>query len=382
MKTKITELFKIEYPIILPGMSWISVPELVAAVCNAGGIGYLASGPLNPDKTRESIRRIRELTNKPFGVGATLLMPGAYENALIAIEEKVPVLNISLGKGENLIKKVHAYGGKVITTVTTIEHALAAEKAGADALQVTGYEAAGHGSQITTMVLIPAIVDTVKIPVVAIGGIADGRGMAAALALGAEGVGMGTRLSITKESPVHDFSKNKQLECGIEDTLYSNRFDALYCRVLKTPSAEKAIKKGRNLPKGFIASFAIAKSLNISWIKLTASILSGSKGEKSEKPKDAGSKTNTKSKPQEEKSLISAILKGPKMGMNLAHMAQAYAAIKKATEDGDLDKGVYLSGQVQGIIHDIPTVAEVINRTMKEVIQIQKEIAAKIKSRV
>jgi enoyl-[acyl-carrier protein] reductase II len=375
MKTKIAELFRIQYPIILPGMSWISVPELVAAVCNAGGIGYLATGPLSPDKTRESIRLIRELTDKPFGVGATLLMPGAYENALVAIEEKVPVLNISLGKGENLIKKVHAYGGKVISTVTTVEHALAAQNSGADALQVTGHEAAAHGSHVTTLVLVPAIVDAVKIPVVAIGGIADGRGMAAAFALGAEGVGMGTRLSITKESPVHDSAKQKQLECGIEDTIYSNRFDALYCRILKTPSAEKAIKQGRNLPKGFMASFAIAKSLDLSWMKLATSILSGSKDEKSvktEKPK-----TSSGPKSGKKKSLISTMLKGPQMGMTLAHMAQAYVAIKKATEEGDLEKGVYVSGQVQGIIHDIPTVAEVINRTIEEFIKIQKDMAGK-----
>ncbi|MGD0169523.1 MAG: nitronate monooxygenase [Smithella sp.] len=378
MKTKITELFGIEYPVILPGMSWISVPELVAAVCNAGGIGYLATGPLSPDKTRQSIRRIRELTDRPFGVGATLLMPGAYQNALAAIEEKVPVLNISLGKGENLIKKVHAYNGKVISTVTTVAHALAAEKSGADALQVTGYEAAAHGSQVTTMVLVPAIVDAVKIPVVAIGGIADGRGMAAAFALGAEGVGMGTRLSITKESPVHHYTKKKQLECGAEDTIYSNRFDALYCRILKTPSAEKAIKQGRNIPKGLIASFAITKSLNLSWIKLATSILSGPQVEKAEKPDNSAAKTNTGLKANKNKSLISAMLKGSKMGMNLAHMAQAYETIKKATENGDLEKGVYLSGQVQGIIRDIPTVAEVINRTVEEFIKIQKDMACKI----
>jgi enoyl-[acyl-carrier protein] reductase II len=375
MKTKITALFGIPYPIILPGMSWISVPELVAAVCNAGGIGYLATGPLSPDKTRESIRRIKELTDKPFGVGATLLMPGAYENALVAIEEKVPVLNISLGKGETLIKKVHAYGGKVISTVTTVEHALAAQNSGADALQVTGHEAAAHGSHVTTLVLVPAVVDAVKIPVVAIGGIADGRGMAAAFALGAEGVGMGTRLSITKESPVHALAKQRQLECGIEDTIYSNRFDALYCRILKTPSAEKAVKDGRNLMKGLAASFDIAKSLDLSWMKLATSIFSGSKNEKSvktEKPKTAsGPKSGKK------KSLISKMLKGPQTGMNLAHMAQAYVSIKKATEEGDLEKGVYVSGQVQGIIHDIPTVAEVINRTIEEFIKIQKDMAEK-----
>jgi len=374
VKTRITELFGIKYPILLSGMSWISVPELVAAVSNAGGIGYLATGPLSPAKTRQSIKRIRELTDKPFGVGATLLMPGAYENALVAIEEKVPVLNISLGKGGELIKKVHAYGGKVISTVTTVEHALAAQKSGADALQVTGFEAAAHGSQVTTLVLVPTVVDAVKIPVVAIGGIADGRGMAAAFALGAEGVGMGTRLSITKESPVHQLAMQKQLELGAEDTIYSNRFDALYCRVLKTPSAEKAVKQGRNLAKGLAASFDIAKSLDLSWMKLATSILGGSKKDKSGKPKEADTAPKQK---KGEISLFQKMMKGPQTGMNLAHMAQAYVAIKKATENGDLKDGVYLSGQVQGIIHDIPTVAEVINRTVEEFTRIQKDMAGK-----
>jgi enoyl-[acyl-carrier protein] reductase II len=303
-------------------------------------------------------------------------MPGAYENALVAVEEKVPVLNISLGKGEALIKKVHAYGGKIISTVTTVEHALAAQKSGADALQVTGYEAAAHGSQVTTLVLVPAVVDAVKIPVVAIGGIADGRGMAAAFALGAEGVGMGTRLSITKESPVHELAKQKQVECGIEDTIYSNRFDALYCRILKTPSGEKAVKQGRNLAKGFMASFDIAKSLDLSWMKLATSILSGSKSDKPEKPKDTQAKTDYATKHKKGKtSLFQKMMKGPQTGMNMAHMAQAYVAIKKATENGDLKDGVYLSGQVQGIIHDIPTVAEVIHRTVEEFLKIQRDLA-------
>ena len=379
MKTKITDLFGIEYPIILPGMSWISVPELVAAVSNAGGIGYLATGPLSPAKTTEAIKQIKKLTDKPFGVGITLIMPGAMENAKIAIEEKVPVLNISLGKGEDLIKKVHAYNGKVITTVTTVQHALAAQNSGADALQVTGYEAAAHGSQIPTMVLVPAVVDAVKVPVVAIGGIADGRGMAAAIALGAEGIGMGTRLSMTKESPVHDFCKKKQLESGIEDTIYSNRFDALYCRVLKTPSAERAYKQGRNLRKGLKASFAIAEALGIPWMKLATSASAGPKREKSEKPKSSEANSGSTPKPKEKKSFSDKYFKVPKTAMNLMHMAQAYVDIQKATETGDLEKGFYLSGQVQGIIHDIPTVAEIINRTVEEFLKIQEETAAKIK---
>jgi enoyl-[acyl-carrier protein] reductase II len=332
MQTRITELFGIEHPIVLPGMSWISVPELVAAVCNAGGIGYLATGPLNPDQTRESIRRLRTLTDKPFGAGVTLLMPGARENAEVIIQEQVPVVNVSLGKCDWIAERVHAYGGKVIATVTTEKHARAAERQGADALQVTGNEAAAHGSQVGSLVLTPAIVRAVQLPVVAIGGFADGYGLAAALALGAEAIGMGTRLSMTKESPVHDATKQAQIKGNIEDTLYSDRFDGLWCRVLDTRSARTAIRRGMNLPKAAIVSFGIARDLKLSWPKL----------------------------------FIGTMRQGRETMIQLAHMATAFEKIKVATEDGDLQKGVHLTGQVQGLIHDLPTVAEVIQRTMDE----------------
>jgi enoyl-[acyl-carrier protein] reductase II len=332
MKTRITELFGIEHPIVLPGMSWISVPELVAAVGNAGAIGWLATGPLSTDQTRESVRKLRTLTDKPFGAGVTLLMPGARENAEVLIEEQVPVINVSLGKCDWIAERVHAYGGTVIATVTTEKHARAAERQGADALQVTGNEAAAHGAQVGSLVLTPAIVRAVGLPVVAIGGFGDGYGLAAALALGAEAIGMGTRLSLTKESPVHDGAKRAQIEASIEDTLYSDRFDGLWCRVLDTKSARTAIRKGMNLPKAAIASFGIARDLKLSWPKL----------------------------------FIGTMRQGADTMVKLAHMATAFEKIKVATEDGDLKKGVHLTGQVQGLIRDTPTVAELIDRTMEE----------------
>src|SRR5690554_4036417 len=147
MKTRITELLNIQYPILLPGMSWISTPELVAAVSNAGGLGILASGPLSPEETKAAIQKIRELTDKPFGIGVTLLKPGAKENAEVALDEKVPVINFSLGKGDWIVKRAHEYGGKVIATVVSEKHALSAQKIGADALLVTGHEAAAHGDR-------------------------------------------------------------------------------------------------------------------------------------------------------------------------------------------------------------------------------------------
>jgi enoyl-[acyl-carrier protein] reductase II len=333
MKTRITELFGIQYPIILPGMSWISVPELVAAVSNAGGLGVLATGPLSAAETRTSIRRIRELTGKPFGAGVTILMPGARDNAEVVIAEKVPVVVFSLGKDRKLFNRIHDYGGKVVCTVTTIKHAQAAVEAGADALSVVGYEAAGHGSPVSSLVLIPSIVDEMKVPVIATGGIGDARGLVAALSLGASAVSMGTRLSITKESPVHDNSKRLTLEHGMEDTLYSNRFDGLWCRVLKTPQAAKAIRRGMSLPRAFFASVKIARKLKMPWLKvMIGSLLQG----------------------------------GPGLLMKLAHFVIAVEAIEKITLNGDTKNGVQLTGQVQGIIHDIPTVSELMERIIRE----------------
>ena len=253
MKTKITELFGIRHPIVLSGMSWISVPSMVAAVSNAGGLGILATGPLHAEKTRQAIREIRRLTDKPFGANATLLFPGAAHNAKVLLEEKVPVINFSLGKGDWIVKAAHEYGGKVVATVVNHRHAKRAEEYGTDAVIVTGHEAAAHGGDVTSLVLIPSIADTVKIPVIAAGGFADGRGLAAALALGAEGIAMGTRFMTTKESPLHEFFKKLSLEKDVIDTLYSHRFDGLLCRVSR-PRQRKAIRSGLDLPAAFVNS--------------------------------------------------------------------------------------------------------------------------------
>ncbi|MBP7582254.1 MAG: nitronate monooxygenase, partial [Vogesella sp.] len=203
MQTRLTDTFGIALPLVCPGMSYIAVPELVAATSNAGGLGILATGPLNAEQTRAAIRRIRELTDKPFGIGCTLMMPGAKENAEVALQEKVPVINFSLGKGDWIVKRAREYGGKVIATVVTEKHAISAEKAGVDALLVTGHEAAAHGGEVTSLVLIPAIRKVSSLPIIAAGGFGTGSGLIAALALGADGIAMGSSLAMTRESPVH-----------------------------------------------------------------------------------------------------------------------------------------------------------------------------------
>src|SRR4030042_1260611 len=175
MKTRITELFGTKYPIMLSGMSWISVPKMVAAVSEAGGLGLLATGPLDPDQTRAAIKEIRKYTKKPVRAHAKLLFPGAAQNAMVLLEEKVPVINFSLGKGDWIVKAAHEYGGKVVATVVNSRHAKRAQDYGTDAVVVTGHEAAAHGGEATSLLLVPTIADEVKIPIIAAGGGGGGR---------------------------------------------------------------------------------------------------------------------------------------------------------------------------------------------------------------
>lgn len=332
MKTRITQLFKIEYPVLLSGMSWISIPEMAAAVSNAGGLGILATGPMNTEMTRAAVRKIRSLTDKPFGANATLFFPGAKENAKVLLDEQVPVINFALGKGDWIVKRAHEYGGKVIATVAYHEHAKRAEGFGTDALIVTGHEAAAHGEAVTSLVLVPSIVDVVKIPVIAAGGFADGRGLAAALSLGAEGVAMGTRFMTTRESPLHENYKKLSLEKGVYDTLYSDRFDGLPSRMMKTDAAYRQLKRGLKIFAALVSSADIAKNLRLPYFRM----------------------------------VMDTLKQGTKKSIALAYTANSFKMVNAATVGGDTRFGVLPVGQSTGLIHDIPTVEEVIKRIVAE----------------
>ena len=340
MHTRITEMLGIQYPIFLSGMSWISVPEMVAAVSNAGGLGILATGPLSKEQTRDAICQIRKLTDKPFGANASLLFPGAVDSAKVLLEEQVPVINFALGKGDWIVREAHTYGGKVMATVVNAHHAKRAQDYGCDAVIATGNEAAAHGESVTTFCLIPSLVDILNIPVVAAGGIADGRGLAAAIALGADGVAMGTRIMTTKESPLHQNYKDLSKEKETTDTLYSRRIDGLWCRVLKTDAAEKMRRRGLNLPASFFNAQEIAKTMQLPFIKL----------------------------------FIGVMLSGWKNAKQLAFLANAFKAFRLATEEGDLKEGVLPVGQCTGLIHDEPTVKELFDRMVQEAEVIEKRM--------
>jgi len=233
-------------------MSWISDPTLVAAVSNAGGVGILATGPLTPPQTRHAIREIRSRTTSPFGIGTTLLMPGASENAKVALEERVPIVNISLGKGDWIAERAHGeYGGKVLATVTNRKHAQSAIEAGADALMVTGHEAAAHGGDVTSLVLVPSLAARFpEVPLVAAGGFADGRGLACAISLGADGVAMGSRFAITEESGLAREMKEivSSGDRTESDTLYGKNFDGIPARVMKSEESMRLMNGPAPLP--------------------------------------------------------------------------------------------------------------------------------------
>ena len=332
METRITKSFGLSYPIVLSGMSWISVPRLVAAVSQAGGLGILATGVLNAEQTRRAVREVRALTDRPFGANVTLYFPGARENARVLLEEQVPVINFSMGKGDWITAQAHAYGGKTIATVTTVRHAVSDDEYGTDALLVTGHEAAAHGSDVTSMVLIPSIADAVPIPLIAAGGFADGRGLAAALALGADAVAMGTRLMSTRESPVHERCKTFAVEKSAQDTVYSSRFDGQPCRVMKAHGSARAIRRGLDLKRAFFSSREIAAMLGVNHLKLTMGVLAS----------------------------------GWKNVRQLAYLANAFKAFRIATTEGDDQRGVLPLGQATGLVYDVPTVAELFQRIVAE----------------
>lgn len=349
IKTRFTELVGVRHPIMLAGMNWVTTPKLVAAVCNAGGLGILATAAYTPEETRRHIREIRELTDKPFGINQILIGPGAKENIEVAIEEKVPIVNYSLGKPW-FIDQVHAYGGKVMGTIAIARHAVRAAQMGCDMLVVTGHEAAAHGDVATSMVLIPLVASQVNIPLIAAGGFFDGRGLAAALVLGADAISMGTRFILTKESHVHENFKQLCLQATEQDTLYSDVFDGMPGRALKSPGAEAMMRRGFSLLESFRSALQVKRILKLPFWKFVALSLSMMRSE-------------------EGKGL-------------LVQARSANGAIRhlKAINEGDVQEGFLFAGQSVGGIHDVPTCKEVIERTVADAERRLKEVMGGISS--
>lgn len=241
-KTEICDILNIEYPIIQGGMAWIATAELAGAVSNAGGLGVIGCGNAPASVIKKEIDKIRQITDKPFGVNVMFLSPYLEEIVELLLEEKVSVITTGAGNPGKYIKQFKEVGTKVIPVVPAVALAKRMEKQGADAIIIEGTEAGGHIGELSTMALLPQVVDAVDIPVIAAGGIADGRGFIAALSLGAKGIQMGTRFVCAKECIAHDNYKEAIVKAGDRDAIVTGRSTGHPVRVIKNKFTREFLK--------------------------------------------------------------------------------------------------------------------------------------------
>ncbi|WP_024507204.1 nitronate monooxygenase family protein [Bradyrhizobium sp. ARR65] len=308
LKTRFTELAGVEHPIVQGGMQWVGRAELVAAVANAGALGFItALTQPTPEDLANEIARCREMTDKPFGVNLTILptiKPPPYaEYRAAIIESGIRIVETAGNKPQEHVDEFKKHGIKVLHKCTSVRHALSAERMGVDAISIDGFECAGHPGEDDTpgLILIPAAADKVKIPLIASGGFADGRGLVAALALGAEAINMGTRFMCTKESPIHQLIKERIVANDERETELIFRTMRNTSRVARNAVSTKVVameKEGANFEQ-------------------VRELVAGARGK------------------------------------------MVYAT-------GNADEGIWSAGQAQGLIHDIPSCAELVSRIVRE----------------
>ncbi len=313
LRTRFTELLGVEHPIVQGGMMWVGRAELAAAVSNAGGLGILtALTQPTPDDLRREIDRCRSMTDKPFGVNLTILpsvSPPPYaEYRKAIIDSGVKIVETAGHKPQEHVDDLKAHGVIILHKCTAVRHALSAERMGVDVISIDGFECAGHPGEddIPGLILIPAAVDRVKIPVIASGGFADGRGLVAALALGAEGINMGTRFCATREAPIHD-----------------------------------------NIKQFIVANDERATNLIFRKFKNTGRVARNSVSEEV---------LEISARPDAEFADIRHLVSGAKG--------------REALESGDLEAGLVWAGQVQGLIHDVPSCRELVDAIMRDALAI------------
>ena len=300
MKTKITEMLGIEYPIIQGGMAWVAEYHLAAAVSEAGGLGLIGAASARAEWVRQKVQEVKKLTDKPFGVNIMLMSPYADEIAKVIVEEKVPVVTTGAGNTEKYMKMWKEAGVKIIPVIASVAHAKRMERCGADAGVAEGCDSGGHIGETTTMVLVPQVADAVSIPVIAAGGIADGRGIAAAFMLGAEAVQMGTRFDASKEAVVHENYKQLVIKAKDIDTRVTGRTTGHPVRAIRNEMTRHYLELEKE----------------------------GAPFEELEKLTLGG--------------------------------------LRRAVVDGDVKTGSVMSGQIAGMVKDIPTCKDLMARLMAE----------------
>jgi len=339
LHTVLVERLGCRYPIIQTAMGWVAEPQLVVASCEAGAFGFLGAAVMTPEETRTKIAEVRRRTNKPFGVNFHMFQPGAAEIVELIIANKDQIRAVSFGRGpdKKMIARFKDVGILCIPTVGAVKHAQKMAELGVDLVNVQGGEGGGHTGSVPTTVLLPQVLDAVTIPVIASGGFADGRGLAAALAYGAVGIAMGTRFLLTKESPVPLASKQRYLKTTTDQIVLTTKVDGLPQRMVRTPLLEKIEKSG---PFGmglraFQSGLAMKRHTGASWQQL----LSAARG---------------------------MSVQG---GLSLSQAMMAACApmlIRKALVEGNPDEGVMATGVVGGRITEIPTCNELVERIVAE----------------
>lgn len=331
LRTPLTELVGVRHPVVQTGMGWVAGPRLVSATAEAGGLGILASATMTYDELESAVKEVKGRTDKPFGVNLRADADDADRRVDLLIRERVKVASFALAPRKELIAKLKDEGIVVVPSVGAARHAEKVASWGADAVVVQGGEGGGHTGGVATTLLLPSVLDAVDIPVVAAGGFFDGRGLAAALAYGAAGVAMGTRFLLTKESTVPEAVKRAYLERGLADTVVTRKVDGMPHRVLRTELVDSLERSGNltGLLRAVRNAARFRKLTGVSWRSMVTEGLA---------MKRSGDRT------------WAQVL----MAANTPMLLQA------GLVNGDTDAGVLASGQVVGMLADLPSVAELI----------------------
>jgi NAD(P)H-dependent flavin oxidoreductase YrpB (nitropropane dioxygenase family) len=339
LRTVLCERLGCRYPIIQTAMGWVAEPQLVAASCEAGAFGFLGAAVMTPGEARDKIADLRRRTDKPFGVNFHMFQPGSAEIVDLIVANKAQVRAVSFGRGpdKKLIARLRNSGILCLPTVGALKHAVKMVELGVDMITVQGGEGGGHTGSVPTTILLPQVLDTVQVPVVAAGGFADGRGLIAALAYGAVGIAMGTRFLLTRESPVPDASKQRYLQAGTDQIVVTTKIDGLPQRVVRTPLLDRIEAAGslRMWRLAIQSGLALKRQSGASWGEL----LRGARGMMSHG------------------------------GLTWAQALMAASApmlIQKAVVEGKPDEGVMATGLVGGRIEEIPSCMDLVQRIIGE----------------
>ena len=337
-QTAIQKMLGCRYPIIQTAMGWVATPELVAGTSNAGGFGFLAAGVMRADEVGPAIEKVRSLTDKPFGVNFHMFQPGAAQIVETLIDMKVAAVSFGRGPDKKAIARFKDAGIRCIPTVGAVKHAKKMVELGVDMVVVQGGEGGGHTGSVSSTILLPQVLDAVQVPVVAAGGFGDGRGLAAALAYGAQGIAMGTRFLMTKESPVPPQTKERYVKASVDDIFVTSKLDGLPQRMIRNAFTARLERAG--------ALSMWTNALSAAWrMKQLTGASTGDMIKSARGMMGHGSDT----------SFAQAL-----MG------ATAPVFIQRATVEGKPDEGVMATGQVAGRLTDLPSCEELISRIVAE----------------